>query len=255
MNTDTEISSAELDALFERYKSSGDISARNEIVMRSMNIVRYAVISTRNMFRKFADDDDVTNEAALALMSAVDSFDPGRNVKFETYASIKVRGAIVDYIRRLGNIPRTVRKFVKEYDAAFAELFSALDREPTREELAAKMGLSAERFDSFAARSAAAQTLSFEEILFDGFDLPDTGGGECFEAEKRLMLEERKQQIAQAIGTLKDKERTVVTLYYYEQLKYSEIAQVMGLTESRVCQIHAKAVGKLRDSLSEYLYK
>ena len=243
----------DISVLFDKYRQSGDKALRNEIIMRSMHIVRYAVISTRNMYRRFADDDDVSNEAVLALMAAADSFDPNKNVKFDTYASIKVRGAIIDYVRRMDSVPRGVRKFAKEYDTAFAELYTALDREPTREEIAAHMKISVDKLDSFAAKSAAAQTLSFEELVFNGFDTAKETDNDCYEAEQGIMLEERKNQLAAAIGTLKDKERTVISLYYYEKLKYSEIAQVMDISESRVCQIHSKAVGKLKDCLKEYM--
>lgn len=244
---------AEISELFEKYRQNKDKELRNELVMRSMHIVRYAVMSTRNMFRRYTDDDDVSGEAVMALMNAVDSFDPGKGVKFDTYASIKVRGAIIDYIRRMDIIPRGVRRFAKEYDKAFTILCTELDREPTREELANYMGISVEKLESSAAKSAAAQTLSFEELVYSGIELSGENDSEFYEAEKRLMLEERKTCLAQGIKKLKEKERTVITLYYYEKLKYSEIAQVLGLSESRVCQIHSKAVEKLRDELAEYL--
>lgn len=240
--------------LFEKYSVSKDKAIRNEIVMRSMHIVRYAVISTRNMFRKFTSDDDVSNEAVLALMGAVDSFDTGKNVKFETYASIKVRGAIIDYIRKMDIVPRSVRKFAKEYDSAYAELYAELDREPTQDEVASKLNISVDKLQSSCARTAAAQTVSFEEMLFDGFDVAAENENGCYEAELRLMMEERRTQLAEAIKCLKERERTVITLYYYEKLKYSEIAQVLEISESRVCQIHSKAVENLRKSLAEYLF-
>ena len=241
----------DISGLFDRYKQTPDKALRNEIVMRSMHIVRYAVLSTRNMYRKYADDDDISNEAVLALMNAVDSFDPNKKVKFDTYASIKVRGAIIDYIRKMDAVPRGVRKFIREYDSAFSELYAELDREPTREEIAAKLGITPQKLDSLSSRSAAATTLSFEELLFDGFDIADESGSS--EAEARVMLSEKKSQLAAAIDSLKEKERTVITLYYYEKLKYSEIAQVLGLSESRVCQIHSKAVDKLREKISGYM--
>ncbi|MGN0665196.1 MAG: sigma-70 family RNA polymerase sigma factor [Huintestinicola sp.] len=237
--------------LFESYSRSHTSSLRNTIVMRYMHIVRYAVISTRNMYSKFADKEDVTNEAVIALMNAVDSFDPEKNAKFETFASIRVRGAIIDYIRRMDFIPRGVRRFAKEYDAAYSELYASLGREPAQDEIAQKLGITTDKLESNCARSAAAQTLSFEELVFGGFDISDDEG--AYEAEKKLVAEERRACLAEAISSLKDKERTVITLYYYEKLKYSEIAEVLGLSESRVCQIHAKAVEKLRDHMSEYM--
>lgn len=245
---------AEIAELFEQYSLSRDKNVRNEIVMRSMHIVRYAVLSTRNMFKSLTDRDDVSGEAVMALMSAVDSFDPKKEVKFDTYASIKVRGAIIDYIRRMDMIPRGIRRFAKEYENAFSALCSQYEREPTKEEVAAYLGMSVEKMESCAAKSAAAQTLSFEELMYNGINISSAEDESGFyEAEKRIMMEERKSQLAEAITRLKDKERTVITLYYYEKLKYSEIAQVMGVSESRVCQIHTKATEKLRDILAEYI--
>ena len=241
----------DVSGLFDRYIKAPDKALRNEIVMRSMHIVRYAVLSTRNMYRRYADDEDISNEAVIALMNAVDSFDPAKNVKFDTYASIKVRGAIIDYIRRQDTVPRSVRKFAREYDKAFSELYSQLDREPTRAELAKKLGITEEKLELLSSRSAAAASLSFEELVFSGFDVTDES--QSGEVEEKLLLSERKSQLIKAIDELKDKERTVITLYYYEKLKYSEISQVMGISESRVCQIHSKAVQKPRDSISEYM--
>ena len=100
----------DMSELFCTYRRTGDKAVRNEIVMQSMHIVRYAVISTRNMFLRFTDEDDISNEAVLALISAAESFVPEKNVRFETYASIKVRGAIIDYIRRMDSVPRGVRR-------------------------------------------------------------------------------------------------------------------------------------------------
>jgi RNA polymerase sigma factor for flagellar operon FliA len=247
----TEQVSTDVSELIDKYRQSPDKNLRNEIVMQSMHIVRYAVLSTRNMYRRYADDDDISNEAVLALMNAVDSFDPSKNVKFDTYASIKVRGAIIDYIRRQDTVPRGVRKFIRDYDSAYSSLYTELDREPTREETAARLGIDTDKLDSCLSRSAAAATLSFEEMLFDGFDMPDESAENAAEAE--LIISERRTQLAAAIDSLKDKERTVITLYYYEKLKYSEIAKVMGISESRICQIHTKAVDKLREKISGYV--
>ena len=110
--------------LLLKYKETGDKSLRNDVILAYMNIVRYAAVSTRNMYLKFADTEDIVNEATLALMTAVDGFDPKRGVKFETYASIKVRGAIIDYIRQQDFIPRSIRRFAKEYDSAYSVLYS-----------------------------------------------------------------------------------------------------------------------------------
>ncbi|MGN0603737.1 MAG: sigma-70 family RNA polymerase sigma factor [Oscillospiraceae bacterium] len=251
------LSSEEKAELLRRYKETGDKALRNQIVLSYMNIVRYAAVSTRNMYAKYADSEDIINEATIALMAAIDSFSFDKKVKFETYASIRVRGAVIDFIRRQDIVPRNVRRFAKDYDTAYSELFSELNREPTDEEIAAKMGLSIAKFESYSAKAASAQTLSFEELVVNtGFDISDEVSEDgVWAAEASVHHEEKLKYLAKAIAALSDKERLVVTLYYYEKLKFSEIGEVLDVSESRVCQIHSKAVLKMKKSMSEYMDK
>lgn len=241
--------------LLLQYKETGDKALRNDLILAYMNIVKYAAVSTRNMYLKYAETDDIINEATVALMSAIDSFDTKRGVKFETYASIKVRGAIIDYIRRQDFIPRSVRRFAREYDTAYAELYSQLDREPTLNEIAEHMHMPPEKVESFTAQAAAAQTLSFETLLNDGgFDIPDKADEDGMWApEASIHRQEKYQYLTEAIKQLKEKERLVITLYYYEKLKFYDIGRVMDISESRVCQIHSQAVQKMKKFLGSYL--
>lgn len=252
----SEKSAEEIRELFLKYRENGDIEARNTLVLHYMNIVRYAAVSTRNMYQKYADSEDIVNEATIALMKAVDSFDPDKNIKFETYASIRVRGAVIDYIRRQDFFPRSIRKFAKDYDAAYARLFEKLDREPTDSEIAEEMGVTSEKLNSYSAKNASAQTLSFEEIIFEGgYDIPDKEktDSNSWQPEQRLLDGEMKQQLIDAIDKLSERERLVITLYYYEKLRYIDIAEVIGVSESRVCQIHSSAVSKMRKTLKGYI--
>lgn len=251
--TDTEKEEREL--LLRRYKESGDKTLRNSIVMAYMDIVKYAAISTRNMYLKFTDAEDIVNEATIALINAIDSYVLDKEASFKTYASIKIRGAIIDYIRRQDFIPRSVRRFAKEYDAAYSELYSELDREPTTEELAAKMKMPVSKFENYTYQMATAQTMSFEEILSDkGFDLaegPDEEG--IWSAESSVHNKERAKYLAEAIKTLKERERLVITLYYYEKMRFSDIGKVLDISESRVCQLHTQAVNRMKKYLKDYL--
>lgn len=249
------LSSEEKSELLRRYKETGDKALRNQLVLAYMNIVRYAAVSTRNMYAKFADSEDIINEATIALMSAIDSFSFDKNVKFETYASIRVRGAVIDFIRRQDIVPRNVRKFAKEYDTAYAELYSELNREPTDEEMAERLGLPLAKFESYTAKAASAQTLSFEELVVNtGFDIADEVSDDgVWAPEASVHHEEKLRYLAKAIAELSDKERLVITLYYYEKLKFSDIGAVLDVSESRVCQIHSKAVMKMKRSLAEYM--
>ncbi len=250
-----EITAEEKARLLEQYKETGDKALRNNLVMAYMNIVRFAAVSTRNMYAKYAEAEDIVNEATIALMSAIDSFDLSKNVKFETYASIKVRGAVIDYIRRQDIVPRNVRRFARDYDKAYAELYSRLDREPSEDELAEHMQLTKSKFDSSLAKAASAQTLSFEDLVFNNnFDLSDEISEDgVWSAEASLHREEKLKYLAEAIRALKERERLVITLYYYEKLKFSDIGKVLEISESRVCQIHAQAVSKMKKFMSEYL--
>jgi RNA polymerase sigma factor for flagellar operon FliA len=241
--------------LFLRYKQTKDTKVRNDIVMAYSSVVKYAVISTRNMYQKYADAEDITNEGMMALISAVESFDTEKNVKFETYASIKIRGAIIDYIRKQDVIPRGVRRFAKDLDATFSKLYVEFGREPTNEELAKAMGISVEKLQKGMAAAASANSLSFEEMIENGaadFSAPKDEMGN-WETERNLYLKERSQMLARAIDKLNEQQKTVVSLYYYEQLRFSDIAEVMGVSESRVCQIHTKAMMLLRISMEDYI--
>lgn len=251
------LTSEEKSEMLRQYKESGDKTLRNQIVLAYMNIVKFAAFSTRNMYSKYADSEDIINEATIALMSAIDSFSFDKNVKFETYASIRIRGAIIDYIRRQDIIPRNVRRFAKDYDIAYSELYSKLNREPDDEEIAKAMGLSLTQFNSYSAKAACAQTLSFEDLVLNtGFDISDDVSEDgVWAAEASVHREEKLQYLAKAISDLSEKERLVITLYYYEKLKFSEIGAVLDVSESRACQLHSKAVLKMKQSMSEYMDK
>lgn len=233
----------------QEYRATGNTNIRNDIVLRYLDVVRLIAVSLRNIYLKYASADDVINEGVLALMGAIETFDPERGVKFETYANLKIKGAIIDYVRRQDWVPRQVRHFGKELDSAYSELFSKLGRHPTNDELAEHMGITKEKLMRGMADAAGAITLSFEELLYeDNFNVE---GGKT--ADRRLYEQEQKKVIAQAIDELNPKAKQVVTLYYYEKLKFSEIGQVLGVSESRVCQIHSKAMLQLKHALTQYI--
>jgi len=241
--------------MLRKYRSTKDKALRNEIVLFYQNLIKYAVFMTRNMYQKYADAEDITNEAYLALISAVETFDPDKNVKFESYASMKMRGAIIDYIRRQDIIPRSVRAFAKELENVYSRLYAELSREPSTDELAEAMGIPKEKLLKNMADAAAASSLSFEELLYEGggeISVSDEGDG-VWNIERELYLKERTKMLARAIEELKEQQRLVVTLYYYERLKFSDIAKVLDVSESRVCQIHSKAMLKLKYNMEQYI--
>ena len=237
-------------AMFEQYQQTKDLELRNEIVLRYMDVVKFVAVSTRGIYCKYAEIDDIVNEGVLALIKAVESYDLQRGIKFETYASIKVKGAIIDFVRKQDWVPRPVRHFGRMLDTAYNELYSKLDRHPTNQELAEHMGISKEKLLRSMADLAGTVTLSFEELLYeDNFDVCESGDS----ADQDLYEKELKEVLAQAIDELKPREKQVISLYYYEKLKFGEIAQVLDVSESRVCQIHSKAMLLLKRKLQDYM--
>lgn len=235
--------------LFKIYKETRDIGLRNEIVLKYMNVVKYVSMSLRNIVGKYGDLDDMVNEGVLALIGAVETFDLERGVKFETYANLKVRGAIIDFVRKQDWVPRQVRRFGKELDEAYNHLYNELGRHPTNQEIADHLGVTKEKLAKGMADVAGAITLSFEELLYeDNFGVPSGD-----EVDGNMYAKEQKAIIAEAINTLKPKEKQVITLYYYEKLKFAQIATVLGVTESRVCQIHSKSMLLLKRKLEDYI--
>lgn len=233
----------------QEYRATGNVNLRNDIVLRYLDVVRLIAVSLRNIYLKYASADDVIDEGVIALMGAIETFDPERGVKFETYANLKIKGAIIDYVRRQDWVPRQVRHFGRELDAAYGELFNKLGRHPKNDEIAEYMGITKEKLMRQMSDAAGAITLSFEELLYeDNFNVE---GGKT--ADRELYEKEQKKVVAQAIDELSPKAKQVVTLYYYEKLKFSEIGQVLGVSESRVCQIHSKAILHLKLALEQYM--
>ncbi|MBQ2799637.1 MAG: FliA/WhiG family RNA polymerase sigma factor [Ruminiclostridium sp.] len=241
-----------LPELLEKYKLSGDVNVRNEIVLINLDLVKVVAGTMRNIYIGYAETDDVVNEGVLALMAAIDGFDAGKGVKFETYASIKIKGAIIDYMRKLDRVPRQLRKLSKQLDETYARLHSEMGRAPENSELAEAMGFTEDQLSRLMANTAGMITLSFEELLYeDNLDKSMTGHGG--NADSRMYEKEKKQVILDAIASLPEREKQVVTMYYYEKLKYTDIAKVLGITQSRVCQIHSKAMLALKTSLEDYI--
>ncbi len=241
-------------ALLEEYSMNHSEAVRNEIVLKNLGLVRACALSLRNTYIKYGEVDDVVNEGVIALMDAIESFDPTKGAKFETYASLKIRGAIIDYVRKQDWVPRPVRKFARDLDKANSILYNQYDRPPTNAELAEYLEISEEKLLRGMADASNTVTLSFEELLYeDNFEEGSAAYAGVEATDSRLLRQELRAVIAGAIDSLKEKERQVVTLYYYKSMKYSDIAKVIGVSESRVCQINTKATLALKAALEPYI--
>ncbi len=239
-------------ALLEEYRYSPSDAVRNEIVLKNLGLVRSCAMMLRNMYIKYGDVDDVINEGVIALMDAIETFDPEKGAKFETYASLRIRGAIIDYIRRQDWIPRSVRKFARDLDNANSSLYNQYNRAPTTAELSEYMDIPEDKLLKSMAEASCTVTLSFEELLYeDNFEDHPASSGEATDAS--ILRDECRRVIAEAIDSLKEKEKQVITLYYFKNMKYSDIAKALGISESRVCQINTKATLTLKTILEPYI--
>lgn len=239
-------------ALLQDYMYSRDEAVRNEIVLKNLGLVRSCALALRNTYVKFGDVDDVVNEGVIALMEAIETYDPERGAKFETYATLRIRGAIIDYVRSQDWVPRSVRKFARDLDNANSVLYNQYNRMPTNAELSEYLEMTEEKLLKCMAEASTTVTLSFEELLYeDNFENHPMSAGEATDAG--VLREECRRVIAQAIDSLKEKEKQVITLYYYKNMKYSDIAKTLGISESRVCQINTKATLTLKTLLEPYI--
>ncbi|QIB68403.1 FliA/WhiG family RNA polymerase sigma factor [Aminipila butyrica] len=251
------LQSKSTEELFQLYRQSGDIHLKQEIVLRYSGMVKTIAIQLRGVYVSFTDMDDIINEGIITLMQAVDRFDPEKNVKFESYASLRIRGAVVDLARKQDWVPRNVRKLGKSIDQTFSELYFKLGRYPVDEEVAECLGISLEKYYKALSETNLFNILSLDALV-DG--LQEDGPNEKFlkdaNAEimpaKSLEKKELHSLLKDSVEGLRQNEQIVISLYYKEELNMKEIAQVMGISEPRVSQLHSAALKKLRVNLEGY---
>lgn len=247
---------AQAEALWGKYAETRDPALRNDIVMHYAGLVKMIALRMRGTYKNYAQLDDVVNQGIIAMIDAVERFEPEKGFKFETFASIKIKGAIIDYIRAQDWVPRRLRKMSVDLEGAYNTLYSELGRQPTHKELAKSMNVTTEQLDRVMESSYNFNLLSYEEVVWQKMsvmgDEPSTDSIED-SPERKLMEQDLREQLGNAIDALNERERTVISLYYYENLKLKEIAQVLSVSESRICQIHSAAILKMKKNMNDYI--
>ncbi|MFD8597754.1 RNA polymerase sigma factor WhiG [Kitasatospora sp. NPDC059646] len=247
-----------LQALWRSYKETGDHGLRDQLILHYSPLVKYVAGRVGVGLPANVEQADFVSSGIFGLIDAIEKFDIDRAIKFETYAISRIRGAIIDELRALDWIPRSVRQKAKAVERAYATLEARLRRTPHDPEVAAEMGIALDELHTIFSQLSLANVVALDELLHsagEGGDrltlvetLPDNGADNPVEiAEDR----ELRRLLASAVNTLPEREKTVVTLYYYEGLTLAEIGQVLGVTESRVSQIHTKSVLQLRAKMSD----
>jgi RNA polymerase sigma factor FliA len=244
--------------LWREFKSTLDQRLRERLILHYSPLVKYVAGRVGVGLPPNIEQADLVSYGIFGLIDAINKFDIERAIKFETYAISRIKGAIIDELRAIDWIPRSVRYKAREVEKAYAALEARLHRSPTEAEVAGELGIALEDLHAIFSQVSFVNVIALDELLNvggergDKLSLVDTL--EDTKAEDPVAAfetEETKYLLARAINTLPEREKIVVTLYYYEGLTLAEIGQVLGVTESRICQMHTKAVLQLRGKLAD----
>jgi RNA polymerase sigma factor FliA len=242
--------------LWQEYRKSNDQELRDRLILTYAPLVKFVAGRVGASLPAHVDEQDLVSYGLLGLIGAIERFDPSREIKFETFAMARIRGAIIDELRSLDWVPRSVRTRARQIERAIAVLEKELMRAPTDEEIAKKLGVSEEELDDSLLEISRSSVAALDELWSpsgggDAIALIDTIEDEAGpDPEISLEVTEVKEALAEAISELPEREKLVVTLYYYEELTLREIGEVLGVTESRVSQLHTKAILRLKAHLS-----
>lgn len=246
--------------LWRKYKEEGDSVARDRLILNYAPLVKYVAGRMGTNFPSHVDESDLISYGLLGLIGAIERFDLSRNIKFETYAITRIKGSILDELRSLDWVPRSVRSIARQIERSSATLENKLHRAPTDEELAKDLKLSMQEFHDALARISSSSIVALEEL----WTISSTGTEsvaliDTIEDQKSkdpaavVDVTEVKDRLAHAISNLPEREKIVIALYYYESLTLREIGEVLGVTESRVSQLHTKAILRLKGRLRDHV--
>lgn len=239
------------------FKATEEQGLRDRLILHYSPLVKYVAGRVGVGLPPNIEQSDLVSYGIFGLIDAITKFDLAREIKFETYAITRIRGAIIDELRSIDWIPRSVRAKAKSVERAYAELQTTLHRTPTEAEVAAHMEISLSDLHTIFSQVSYVNVVALDELLGGGDKGEGVSLGDTLEdtrAEDPVMAfetEETKQILADAINGLPEREKVVVTLYYYEGLTLAEIGKVLGVTESRICQMHSKAVIQMRSKMAE----
>ena len=242
-------------SLWLEYTRTRDRAVRDRLILTYAPLVKFVAGRLGSGLPAHVDESDLVSYGLLGLIGAIERFDPTREIKFETYAIARIRGAIIDELRALDWVPRSVRSRAREIERAMGELERRLHRAPTDEEIAAKLGITVEDLEGSLMEISRSSIAALDELwtVSAGGDqialidtIEDTQGPE---PQSALAQAEMREALGEAIARLPEREKLVVTLYYYEELTLREIGEVLGVTESRISQLHTKAILRLKARL------
>jgi RNA polymerase sigma factor for flagellar operon FliA len=243
-------------SLWRKYRASRDRQLRDRLILTYAPLVKFVAGRLGSGLPAHVDEGDLVSYGLLGLIGAIERYDPDRDVKFETYAIARIKGSIIDELRAMDWVPRSVRARARDIERAIGELEAQSGRAPSEEEIAAKLGVSQDELGENLLEISRSSIAALDElwtVSSSGGDqvalidtIEDTQGPE---PQAALAQTEMREALGEAIARLPEREKLVVTLYYYEELTLREIGEVLGVTESRVSQLHTKAILRLKARL------
>lgn len=241
----------DIQRLWAEYKADGQRELRDQLIVHYSPLVKYVAGRVATGLPQNVDQADLVSYGIFGLIDAIEKFDLDRGFKFETYAIARIKGNILDELRSIDWVPRSVRAKARAIEKAYSKLEGQLHRTPTDVELAAELDLTDEQLQATLGQISFTGLVALDEMLSGGergesVTLGDTVADSGIGPVAAYEVEEMRQILADAINRLPEREKTVLTLYYYEGLTLAEIGSILGVTESRVCQIHTKSVIQLR---------
>lgn len=239
----------DIENMWIKYYNTKDKEVKNTLIEHYIELVKIVSGRMYNYYGSKIEYDDLLGYGILGLIDSIDKYDISKNIKFETYAQIRIRGAIIDNIRKQDWIPRSLRKKSKDVQNAILVLENKLGRSPSNSEIAKQLNMSLNEFDVLLSDISTFNVSSLEEIMINkGDHLTDNNN--INNPELIYQGKEIRELLTDSIETLSKKEKMVISLYYYEELTYKEIGQVLELSESRISQIHSKAILKIKNFLA-----
>jgi len=241
--------------LWKEYGKTNSPELREKLILEYAPLVKL-VAGRLSMYLGFnVEYDDLVGYGIFGLIDAIDKFDMMKDVKFETYASLRIRGAILDQIRKMDWIPRTIRDRQKKIDMAIKEVEAESGHVATDAEIAAKMNITEDEYLNWQNQMKVTGVISLNEFMEQGSDVPeDRNHNSRFERPEEVVEKaELKEKLKEALDLLTEKERKVVLLYYYEELTLKEISNILEVSESRVSQLHTRALQKMKTKMGKYM--
>lgn len=245
----------EREKLWEQYLRKPTPELREQLILEYAPLVKI-VAGRLSMYLGYnVEYDDLVGYGIFGLIDAIDKFDAAKDVKFETYASLRIRGSILDHIRKMDWIPRTVRQKQRRIDEAIRAIETRTGRNATDSEIAKELKLSGEELVSWQSQLKVTNLISLNEYVEQGSEpvMDATHNSHFAQPDQALEKEELKKVLRESLDLLTEKEKKVILLYYYEELTLKEISKILEVSESRISQLHTKALGKMKNSMGAYM--